>query len=100
MGQGDRPPDHLVRLAGVHAQAYGQLDGLVELRLREGHEGVEGLGRRVVAVPIHLLGGLRVTLAPLHGATSTPMLRAVPAMIFMACSTSVALRSTIFCSAI
>src|SRR5207302_2612655 len=98
----DGPPDHLVRLPGVDAQAHGGLDRLVEPRRGQFPEQPDGLRRAVSAVAVDLGGCSRVALAAraAHAPTSTPMLRAVPSMIRMAASTSTAFRSTIFRSAI
>ena len=48
----------------------------------------------------YVAGGLAVALAVTHASTSTPMLRAVPSMMRIALSRSLALRSAIFFSAI
>ena len=57
------------------------------------------VGRLVLAHAVHLLAQLAVALAVLH-LTSTPIDRAVPSMIFIAWSTSLAFRSGILVSAI
>src|SRR6185436_6167244 len=100
--QRDRASDELVGLARVDAEPERDLDGLVEPGIGESLEGPDRVDRRVLASAIGQLGCLHVpfALAAHAPTTSTPMLRAVPARIFIAASTSFALRSTIFCSAI
>src|SRR5690606_14219111 len=116
----DRAAHDLVGLARVDAQPHRHLDGGVELgggRLL-GQPG--GVGRAVKLAAVDLRRRVLVRLAALHvgllvviagrerpshgwgnaqSATVMPMERAVPAMIFSACSTLLALRSGIFVSA-
>src|SRR5215217_4910859 len=100
--QRDRAAQLLVRVADVEARAHVDLDGLVELRALELLDELDGLGRRVLAVAVDLLARVLVRLAAAghYATTSTPIERAVPAMIFAAWSTSCALRSPSFFSAI
>src|SRR5205814_5472180 len=75
---------------------------LVELRPVQLLDQRDRLGRRVLALAVEALLGVDVGLAVLghQASTSTPMLRAVPAMILAAWSTSWALRSASFFCAI
>src|SRR4029078_10854538 len=101
VGQRHGPADHLVGLARVDPEVERDLDRLVELRIGERLEDLEGLARRVLLLAIDLSLRIAVTLAvPGHASTSTPMLAQRPAMISIPCSTSFAFRSSIFCSAI
>src|SRR5579875_1900303 len=97
VGQRDRAAQLLVGVAHVQAGAHVHLHALVELRAREAAHERDRLRRLVLALAIDLLHVLAVTAAVVDGhqdATSTPIDRAVPAMIFAACSTSFALRSS------
>src|SRR5207244_6007159 len=78
------------------------LDRLVELLVRQRLQQLDHLGRRVQLLAVDRCARLTVGLAVLrhYDSTSTPMLRAVPAMMRAACSTSRAFRSGIFVSAI
>ncbi len=78
------------------------LDRLVELRCRLLLEQTDGLDRRVHLLTIDGAARLAIPLPVLshYPSTSTPMLRAVPAITSIACSTSRAFRSCIFVSAI
>src|SRR3954471_16812193 len=102
VGQRDGAAQLLVGVADVEARADVDLDGLVELRALELLDQPDRLGRAVLVVAVDLPAGLEELLAvPCHQApTSTPIERAVPAMIFIAWSTSCALRSCSFFSAI
>src|SRR5579859_1811231 len=86
----------------VDAKPQVRLDGRVELRDRDLRQQLRGVSDRVAAFRLDELHGLAVLLPVVchQSATSMPMLRAVPAMIRMACSTSFALRSAILTSAI
>src|SRR4029450_3603324 len=96
-----RASDDLVGLARIDPEAERHLDGLVELGLGQAFDEADRLGRRVFAGLVdQLAGGLVALAVAAHASTSTPMLRAVPAMIFMAWSTSLALRSAFLRSAI
>src|SRR5207247_8693063 len=74
------------------------LDRLGALRARERRHDADRLRRGVLLGMIEGPGRLAVPLAGDrgHASTSTPMLRAVPAMILAAISTSLAFRSAIF----
>src|SRR4051794_25377850 len=99
--QRDGAAQLLVGVADVQACADVDLDGLVELRRLGLLDQRDRLGGRVLVLAIHLRARLEELLAVAgHQATSTPMERAVPAMIFIAWSTSWALRSCSFFSAI
>ena len=126
VGKVDGTANHLVGLLGVDAETDGHVDGLVELCRRTGCDYGQTLLRGVELVEVHLLSGCAICLTALHvwflspgvvraarappqelsvgcelqASTSTPMERAVPATIFMAASTSLALRSGILVSAI
>src|SRR3954464_7435930 len=100
--QRDRAAQLLVRVADVQAGADVDLDGLVELRALDVLHQADGLVRGVLAVAVHLLarGDVGLSVTGHYATTSTPMERAVPAMILAAWSTSCALRSLSFFSAI
>ena len=93
--QRDRAAQLLVGVADVQARADVDLDGLVELRALELLDELDRLGGLVLALAVDLRPRLEVVLAVLghHATTSTPIERAVPAMIFAAWSTSCAFRS-------
>src|SRR4051812_29500180 len=98
--QRDGPAQLLVGVADVQARADVDLDGLVELRGLGLLDERDRLRGRVLALAVDLAAGLQELLAVArHQATSTPIERAVPAMIFIAWSTSCALRSLSFFSA-
>src|SRR3954463_16094096 len=82
----DRPAQLLVRVADVETRAEVRLDGLVELRALGVLDQLDGLGRGVLARAVHLRPSLDVALPVLghYATTSTPMERAVPAMILAA----------------
>src|SRR5690606_27517820 len=98
----DSAAHHLVGLARVDPELESDLDCRVEL-LRPGlADDADRLIGRVELAGLDLLDGLAVGLGVLahdYASTEIPIDRAVPAMIFMACSTSLALRSACFCSA-
>src|SRR5215207_6856593 len=102
VGQRDRAAQLLVRVTDVEPRAEVHLDGLVELRALGLLDQAHGLRGSVLALAVHLLAGLVVEPAVLghYATTSTPIERAVPSMIFAAWSTSCALRSSSFFSAI
>src|SRR5215208_1680702 len=78
-----------------------RLDGLIELRARELLQDLDRIRGLVVQLAVDGAARLAVALAVLaHRSTSTPMLRAVPAMISDAWSMSRAFRSCSFVSAI
>src|SRR5262249_17153371 len=96
-----RPPELLLGVADVEAEAEMRLDALVQLPAPQLVEQAYRLGWRVELLAVDLTAGVPVRLAVLaHRSTSTPMLRAVPAMTRIACSTSRAFKSGIFVSAI
>ncbi len=102
MREHHRAADHLVGVAGIDAQADGNVHGLVELRecgaLHQRHRISHGV--HLVAVDPRR-GFLEALALGLHqSATSSPIERAVPATMRMALSTSEALRSVILSSAI
>src|SRR3954462_14042569 len=82
----DRAAQLLVGVADVQAGADVHLDGLIELRPLDLLDELDGLVRGVLARAVHLLPRVRIGLAVrCHQATtSTPIERAVPAMIFAA----------------
>src|SRR5689334_15763022 len=82
----DRAAQLLVRVADVQACADVDLDGLVELRPLELLDELHGLVRRVLVRAIDLLARRPVRLAMRrhYATTSTPIERAVPAMILAA----------------
>ena len=99
--QHQRPAQLLVRVADVQPEAEVHLDGLVELGALDVLEDLDRLDRRVEVLAVDLRPRRGVALAVgAHASTSTPIERAVPAMTFIACSTSCAFRSGIFVSAI
>src|SRR5687767_1419175 len=102
MGEYHRPPYHLVGVPGVHPEVDGDIHRLVELGeggvLHQGHR----IRNRVLPHPIDL-GHRRAELLSPRGhqsTTSSPMDRAVPAIMRMALSRLAALRSAILISAI
>src|SRR5690606_3962171 len=104
VGQVDDAADHLVGVAGVNTQIHCDLDGLVELGrgLRLHH--LDGFFKLVELVAVDALAGSCNLLCDLchisQPSTWMPMERAGPASIDIAASTSSALRSFIFFSAI
>ena len=102
VGQHDRPAHHLVGVARVDAEPHGDVHGLIELGERGALHQRHGVGDLVLARPIDLGDrGLELLALGRHqSTTSSPMDRAVPAIIFMALSRSDALRSAILISAI
>src|SRR5690606_5638228 len=63
VGKRDRASHHLVRLAGVDAQAVDRFDRLVELGGGEGLDQLQRLCRRVGGQTVVPLGGVPVSLA-------------------------------------
>src|SRR3954469_25896173 len=101
VGQSDGAAQLLVGVAHVQAGAHVDLDGLVELRALGLLDELDRLAGLVLVLAIDLGPRLEELLAVLgHQTTSTPIERAVPAMILAAASTSLALRSGSFFSAI
>ena len=106
VGQHDGAADLLVSVTGVHAQLDVQLHGLVELGgsgLADQLQTLLGVVQRSL---VDLLGALLIFLTskhflhPPYSPTTTPMERAVPAIMLMAASRDAAFRSRIFSSAI
>src|SRR5262249_54500302 len=96
-----RPAELFVGVADVEAEVHVHLDGLVELRPRRLLDQPGRLDGRVLPLAVDVRARRAVALpVPAHRSTSTPIERAVPAITFIACSTSRALRSTSFVSAI
>src|SRR4030095_11507449 len=99
-----RAAPRLVGLARADAQVAGDVDRLRELRSSELLHEIEGLVGRIDLRGIDLGAGRLLALAELrHGyspSTSTPMLRALPAIVRTAASMSAAVRSGIFVRAI
>src|SRR3954452_12489047 len=100
--QRDRAAQLLLGVAHVEAGPDVHLDRLVELGRLEILDDRHRLGGRVGLLAVDLVEVRPVALAVLghQPLTSTPIERAVPSMILLACSTSWALRSGSFCSAI
>src|SRR5205823_14110011 len=98
----ERPAQLLVRVADVQPEPEVHLDGLVELRRRCLLQHPHRLDRRVRTLAVDGAARLDVALPVLchYSSTSTPIERAVPAMIRAAWSTSRAFRSTSLVSAI
>ncbi len=99
MRQDEGPANLLVGMAHVDPEPDVDLDRLSELGGLHRPDGLHRLCRRVLPRAVDLLAQAAIALSPLH-ATSTPIDRAVPSMIFIAWSTSWALRSGSFVSAI
>src|SRR3954469_18078431 len=101
MREHERAAELLVRVADVEPEVHVHLDRLVELRRRRILDQPNRVARRVRLLTVDRSPRVPVTLAVrAHGSTSTPIDRAVPAMTFIAWSTSRAFRSTSFVSAI
>src|SRR5581483_12286534 len=97
-----RAAELLVGVPDVQPEPEVDLDGLVELRARELLQHADRLDRRVDRLAVDAAARLDVLLPVLchYRSTSTPIERAVPAMISAAWSTSRAFRSCSFVSAI
>src|SRR3954454_4331734 len=98
--EADRGAQLLVRVADVQPGADVGLDRLVELGGAGLLEQRDRLAGRVLALAVDLRACLEELLAVSHQPTSTPIERAVPSMIFAACSTVWAFRSGSLRSAI
>src|SRR3954468_22893858 len=98
--EADRGAQLLVRMADVQPGADVGLDRFVELGSARLLEQRDRLGGRVLALAVDLRACLEELLAVCHQPTSTPIERAVPSMIFAACSTVWAFRSGSLRSAI
>src|SRR5205814_447621 len=98
----ERPAQLLVRVADVQPQPEMHLDGLVELRRRGLLQHPHRLDGRIRTLAVDGAARLDIALPVLchYRSTSTPIERAVPAMIRAAWSTSRAFRSTSLVSAI
>src|SRR5918998_5651698 len=102
MREHDRSADDLIGVPRIHAEVNRDIHGFVEL----GEGGVlhqrHGLGNRILPCPIHLgHSGPELLASGGHqSTTSSPIERAVPAIIRMALSRSAAFRSAILISAI
>src|SRR5438093_137222 len=102
MGEDDRSPNHLVRVPRVYPEVHSHVHRLVELGKRRVLYQRDRLRDRIGPRPIDL-GYRAPELFPPGGhqsTTSSPIERAVPAIIRMALSRSAALRSAILISAI
>ena len=86
VGQRDGAAQLLVGVADVEARAHVDLDGLVELRALELLDEPDRLGGQMLVLAIDLRARLdeRTTVPGHPQTTSTPIERAVPAMIFAA----------------
>src|SRR4029077_11954037 len=85
MGQRQRAAQLFLGVADVEAEQEVQLDRLVEVRAGRLLDQRDGFGRRVGAVALNLAVLLPVAFSVGHRGsylTSTPIERAVPAMIF------------------
>src|SRR6266540_3593775 len=101
MRKHQRPAELLLGVPDVEPEVEVHFDGLVELRGREALQHPDRLDRRVEPLAVDLRARGAVILPMLaHRSVSTPIERAVPATISIACSTSRAFRSGIFASAI
>src|SRR5215207_10437937 len=102
MRQYHRAPHHLVSVPWVDTQIDRHIDRLIELGVGCTLHQCHRIGNRVLPHPIHFRGrGLELLAMAAHqSTTSSPIDRAVPAIIRMALSRSVALRSAILISAI
>jgi hypothetical protein len=97
----DRPAQLLVGMPDVQAEPEVRLYRLVELRALQALDQPDRLERRVRALAVDLVDRVPIPLAAgAPESTSTPIARAVPAMTFIASSTSRAFRPGIFVSAI
>ena len=107
VGQNDCAADLLICVTGVNTEADMGFDGLVKLCLTGGDDDFETLFGIVQLLLIEKLYAFVILLAMLHNqylasqsTTTTPMLRAVPAIMLIAVSRLAALRSGILSSAI
>src|SRR5688572_17725169 len=102
MREDDRSPDHLVRVPRIHPEVHRHVHRLVELGKGRVLYQRDRLRNRILPRPIDL-GNRAPELLPAGGhqsTTSSPIDRAVPAIIRMALSRLAALRSAILISAI
>src|SRR3954466_12571871 len=102
MRQDHGSPDYLISVPGIYSQVYRHVHGLVELGKGRVLDQGNGLRNRIFPRPVHLRHRTPELLSPSghQSTTSSPMERAVPAIIRMALSKSAALRSAILISAI
>src|ERR1700685_579079 len=98
MRQEHRAAHVLIALLRVDAETDVNLDRFIELRVGVLLHEADRFGRRVEGLLIEVGLEVLVTLTVMlrHYSTSTPIERAVPAMIFLAASISFALMSGIF----
>src|SRR5699024_3980359 len=107
VGQHDGAADLLVGVAGVHAQLHVELHGLIELGGGGLDDQIHGL-RGVIQVRLVdllcavliLFSSTRISILLPYSPTTTPMERALPAIMLMAASMLAAFRSRILVSAI
>src|SRR4051812_16551806 len=102
MRQHHGSPDYLISVPGIYSQVYRHVHGLVELGKGRLLDEGNGLRDRIFPRPIDLRHRTPELLASggHQSTTSSPIERAVPAIIRMALSRSAALRSAILISAI
>ena len=106
VGQHDGAADLLVSVTGVHTQLHMQLDGLIKLSGSGLADKLQTFLGIIQCGLIDLLGDFLIlltskhTLHPPYSPTTTPMERAVPAIMLIAASREAAFRSRIFISAI
>src|SRR4051794_31602510 len=100
MGKDDGSPNHLVSVPRVYSKVHRHVHRLVELGKGRVLDQGNRLGDRIFPRPIHLGHRAPELLSPSRhqSTTSSPMERAVPAIIRMALSKSAALRSAILIS--
>ena len=106
VGQHDGAADLLVSVTGVNTQLHMQLDGLIKLSGSGLADELQTFLGIIQCSLVDLLGDLLIfltskhTLHPPYSPTTTPMERAVPAIMLIAASREAAFRSRIFSSAI
>src|SRR5918995_1839246 len=102
MGQHHRSTHDLVSMPWIHTQVHCHVDRLVEFCIGRVFDQRHCIGNWILAHPIDLRGCGRELLAMRshQSTTSSPIERAVPAIMRMALSRSVAFRSAILISAI
>ena len=107
VGENDCAADLLVSVTGVNAQTDMSFNGFVELSLSGGENDFDTLFGIIKLLSVDSLHAFSILLAMLHirylayqSTTTTPMLRAVPAIMLIAASRLAALRSGILSSAI
>ncbi len=107
VGQNDCTANLLICVTGVNAEADMSFNGLIKLRLGGGDDDFDAIFGIVEPLPIDHFCTFDILFAMLHiqylayqSTTTTPMLRAVPAIMLIAASMLAALRSGILSSAI